>query len=347
MTKGMAILCMVVLHLFCRRGADVYGTPLLWVSPGVPLVYWFGFYSEICIHIYSICAGYALFRGYCLSSDWKESYKACIRRLPRLLLNYWVVVCLFSVVGLLVRSQNNIPGSFSDFILNVFLLRSYNGAWWYMNTYVLLTVLSPVLLFPIRRLSAKLSVTISLVISVSWYILNRFNIISVIPQQAVLSFVFKECKNLMDILPAVWIGASFCKAKFFDQINEKWKVEKYQLSILVAWIILFVVTNIIEKAVFVLPCAVLTFILFNLWIKPEWIKQAFLFLGKHSTNIWLTHMFFYLVLFKGLVQKAVYPVFMLGFMLILCIATSYVVMAIEKNVLALIQYSRNTRKIKV
>ena len=159
--------------------------------------------------------------------------------------------------------------------------------------------------------------------------------------------MFKECKNLMDILPAVWIGASFCKTKFFDQINEKWKAEKYQSGILVAWIILFVVTNIIEKAVFVLPCAVLTFIFFNLWIKPEWIKQVFLFLGKHSTNIWLTHMFFYLVLFKGLVQKAVYPVFMLGFMLILCIATSYVVMAIEKNVLTLIQYSRNTRKIKV
>ncbi|MBR2669793.1 MAG: acyltransferase family protein [Solobacterium sp.] len=341
MTKGMAILCMVVLHLFCRKGTDVYGTPLLWVSPGVPLAYWFGFYSEICVHIYSICAGYALYRGYTLFSERGRAYISSIHRLPRLLLNYWIVVCLFSVVGLLVRSQNNIPGSFNDFILNLFLIRSYNGAWWYLNTYILLVVLSPVLLYPIRKASAEFSVIGSLVISVIWYVLNRFNMIPAFPEQTILSFMFKEFQNLMSILPAVWIGAAICKGKFFDRINKKLKAEKNQSRILIVWILLFVVTNIIEKAVFVLPCAVLTFILFNFWIKPEWVKQVFLFLGKHSTNIWLSHMFFYLVLFKGLVQKALYPVFMLGFMMILCIATSYVVMAIEKRVLTLIQYYRN------
>ena len=29
MTKGLAILCMLILHLFCRKGTDVFGQPLL------------------------------------------------------------------------------------------------------------------------------------------------------------------------------------------------------------------------------------------------------------------------------------------------------------------------------
>lgn len=45
--------------------------------------------------------------------------------------------------------------------------------------------------------------------------------------------------------------------------------------------------------------------------------------------IWLTHMFFYLYLFKELIMKAQYPILMLAFMLLLCIITSYVIMGIE------------------
>ena len=48
MTQGLAVLCMVILHLFCRTGSDVLGTPLIWLNATTPLVYWFGFFAEIC-----------------------------------------------------------------------------------------------------------------------------------------------------------------------------------------------------------------------------------------------------------------------------------------------------------
>ena len=37
MIRGLAILCMVVLHLFCRTGKDVFGKPLLWINLRTPL----------------------------------------------------------------------------------------------------------------------------------------------------------------------------------------------------------------------------------------------------------------------------------------------------------------------
>ena len=48
MTQGLAILTMVSLHLFCRLGTDVYGTPLLWLNSTTPAVYILGWLSETC-----------------------------------------------------------------------------------------------------------------------------------------------------------------------------------------------------------------------------------------------------------------------------------------------------------
>lgn len=49
MTQGLAILTMVSLHLFCRLGTDVYGTPLLWLNSTTPAVY-------ILDCLYSVCS---------------------------------------------------------------------------------------------------------------------------------------------------------------------------------------------------------------------------------------------------------------------------------------------------
>ena len=47
------------------------------------------------------------------------------------------------------------------------------------------------------------------------------------------------------------------------------------------------------------------FVLFNLWEKGKIAEKIWLFLGKHSTNIWLTHMFFYLYIYWSNTEIAV------------------------------------------
>ena len=45
MLKGVAILAMLMLHLFCRRDNLPY-TPLLWIGD-TPLIYYFGLFGDI------------------------------------------------------------------------------------------------------------------------------------------------------------------------------------------------------------------------------------------------------------------------------------------------------------
>ena len=108
MTKGLAILAMLVLHLFCREGSTVLGTPLLWFTDTVPVVAWAGFFSEYCMALYSICAGYGY---YLLAEKGKNNYTDRLARILNLLIIYWIIVCLFSLLGLFFDKSGNVPGS--------------------------------------------------------------------------------------------------------------------------------------------------------------------------------------------------------------------------------------------
>lgn len=140
MAKGVAILAMVMLHLFCRLG-DLPYTPLIWIGH-TPLIYYLGLFGDICVPIYCFCSGYAqiLLKGR-EPSQYRRSRWV---RLFKFLLNYWIVLVLFSIVGALFDKTGAIPGSVRVFLGNLFLYSlSYNGAWWFVLTYAFLIALSP------------------------------------------------------------------------------------------------------------------------------------------------------------------------------------------------------------
>ena len=54
-----------------------------------------------------------------------------------------MIAAVFSLIGLLAGNAE-IPGSLTKFALNCLTIQnSYNGAWWYANTYILLVALQP------------------------------------------------------------------------------------------------------------------------------------------------------------------------------------------------------------
>lgn len=330
----MAVLCMVVLHLFYREGSGVFGTPLLWFNQDIPVVYWFGFYSEVCVIIYSICMGYAQYMIYMKGN---ASWSSTLKRILRLMINYWIILIMFSVAGIIYNVQSNIPGSLPDFLKSIVLAHSYNVAWWFLNSYILFLMIPAFIkFFPANRMSVKRGLLFCCIAETVFYLIKKTGIWSVIASdQVILQFVVTEIQNLLRILPSAWVGAFFYKGNVLSEIYDMYyavfknrRAGKNVLGII--WVIQFILMNILHKAVFNIVFGVLTFILFNLWDKTENTKMVFQFLGKHSTNIWLSHVFFYMTLFTGLVQIAKYPLFILAFTLLLCIITSYVEMGIER-----------------
>ena len=73
------------------------------------------------------------------------------------------------------------------------------------------------------------------------------------------------------------------------------------------------------------------------------ISRFFVFMGEHSLNIWLIHMFFYAYIFNNLVYRMVYPPVIYIFMFAICVGMSYIIKSIT-GLLGLIErrmiYSR-------
>ena len=326
MTQGFAILCMLCLHLFCREAPDLPGKALIWLNSTTPLLCWIGFFSEICVPLYSMTAGYAYMLLY---DEGKQTWNLRWRRAFKLIRNYWIILVVFVIAGILMKSQR-IPGSFVDLIGNITLLsvKSYNGTWLFLKTYLIIMLLPPILASWVpSRLRFVPGILFCFSLDVIRYVVFRFGILSeetMIPYP--INFLYIQFLNLWHVLPFFWIGGLLYKNNTFSYVNSRipWLGVRRKVILLLLFVLIFVSTNIIHKAVLMGFVAMLTFLIFNLWEKGRIAKNVFSFLGEHSTNIWLSHMFFVSILFGDYIAKINYGVLVLFTVLLFCLVTSYV-----------------------
>ena len=84
-TKGVAILFMLLLHLFCTKDYQGLFTPLI-IIKGVPLVYYLALFGDCCVAIYCFCSGYGLMCTYKNNPD--EYNKRNAKRILKLYINF-------------------------------------------------------------------------------------------------------------------------------------------------------------------------------------------------------------------------------------------------------------------
>ena len=195
-----------------------------------------------------------------------------------------------------------------------------------MFAYAVLVICSPVLLKAVKRYHPLAVLAAGFVVYCAAYYV-RF---SVKTDNWMLIKFAPFGMTLFEYL----IGAVCYKIRLLTWLREHWN----KLPVVVRWIaatiliagMLYGRTKIVPS-LFVAPVTgFIIMALFVFWRKPKWIERAFLFVGNHSTNIWLTHMFFYLVLFRNLVYKVKYPVFIFAYMMVLTLTLSLLLQIVQK-----------------
>ena len=332
MLKGVAILAMLMLHLFCRT-ANLPYTPLLWIG-NIPFVYYLGLFGDICVSIFCFISGYAHFMQNTASpaNRWKH--------LLRFMIVFWIIVVLSSVVGLLTGNRA-IPGNGKEFLLNCLTLRnSYNGAWWYANTYILLNVLQPFS----RRFAERCPVWVVLSAAFVFYTVGygiRFWGWGAC-DHAVLQWIITHIGLLGTSYFPYMIGMVFCRKQPIGALRNWISLHNvpfiYIYMITITTFIAMIVLHGIVPSLFVaVLTATATIVLLCICPMPHWLQNVLRFFGAHSTNIWLTHMFFYTGLLDGFVFRAKYPLLILLLMLLCSLAASYVIRWISKPILKFVR----------
>lgn len=328
-TKGVAILMMLLLHLFCRKEYDGLYEPLIYIG-NEPLIYYLALFGDACVPIYCFASGYGLYFSYTQKSyAFLNSNRS---RLSKLILNYWIILILFVGLGSLIR-PDIYPESFIEFIKNMFLLsNSYNGAWWFLQTYVLLVLLSPYLLKIVYKNNSYLILFLSLGVYFVSYIFRIKQVIELGDNQ-LLIFLFNTIVLFGTSLFPFIVGALFLKENVYSGFSGLMSKTKFKNLTCSIGILLLIVFHGFIESMFVAPFTAIAFIcFFNTMNKCHLIKRSFNYFGNHSTNVWLVHMFFYMTIFPTLTFAPKYPILIFLWLIILCLCSSFLINLVFKPI---------------
>lgn len=319
--KGVAILAMVMLHLFCRNQDLPYKT-LINLNQ-TPLIYYFGLFGDICVPIYCFISGYAQMLIYQKNSSHFLN-RGTKQRLIKFYINYLVVILMFSLFGLMIGSSF-MPGSLLEFIGNISLVNmSYNGAWWFVLTYIFLVLLTPFFARIVNKYPTLLTFIASGLIYFISYIF-RIMIPIQLPNK-VLAWVFRQLLLIGTSQFSFIVGMICFRYKVITKIKVFLIKKKWLMPIcLILPILLFIGHGIVPSMIIAPINGISVLICFYIFPLPTTVKRVFLFFGQNSTNIWLTHMFFYTGLLDGFVFKAQYPICIFLFTIALSLISSYII----------------------
>jgi hypothetical protein len=255
-------------------------------------------------------------------------------RLLKLYINYWIILIIFVLgIGFIMGQSNNYPGSLKTFLLSFLAVSpAYNGAWWFLTTYIMLVLISPTINKIIIKYNSKTIVVLSLIFYFVAYV-QRIKVVLVFDNSIINWFISQIALLGTSQLPFI-IGGIFAEKKIYSKLYSIFYKLKFKDIILVTLILSLVVFHSFIETLFIAPFTGIAFIcFFNIIDKPAWLNNALSYFSNHSTNMWLSHMFFYMIFFKKLVFYPRYPILIFPWLIILCLITSYVINFIYGNVI--------------
>ncbi|MGL5750044.1 MAG: hypothetical protein ACRCXT_05925 [Paraclostridium sp.] len=141
------------------------------------------------------------------------------------------------------------------------------------------------------------------------------------------------------------MGVVFAHRKLYSKISAIFNKIKFKNVLAICLILLMVVAHGFVQSLFVAVFTGIAFIvLFNLIDKPRWLDNILLYVSTHSTNMWLIHMFFYMIYFKDLVFAPKYPVIIFIWLVVLCIIPSIFINAIYNKLIKFMYIRLNIMK---
>lgn len=330
--KAIAILLMVFLHLFNTLDYQGRFEPLIFIG-AKPLVYYLSLFGDACVPIFAFVTGYGLMVQFQNNNAISNYYAKTKQRLWQLYKNYWLIIIIFPILIGSLLHFDGYPGSWMKILGNVSGLQpSYNGAWWFFTVYVLYALSAPLWM----RIVQKVPLWMLLPIGIAVYIVS-FYVRVYVPNQfsnALLIWLQQYGALFFCTLMQFLIGAMAVVYKW----PQRWfsMLQQYSVPQWLRWLLipLLVLLHAIIPNFIIAPILAFAFIMIWLSLKvPNKVLKFLDVLSPHATNIWLTHMFFYMLFFPTFIYSFKWVPVIYVVLLLICIACSVVINYVLNNVL--------------
>lgn len=274
--QGIAILMMIFHHyILCSLDINNYSTLLQIVLSC------FGWFGKLCVAIFLLCSGIGMYYKQ-LSIEENKLVNYCLKK-DYILYQKYMLILVLSLPFLYFILDYRLE--WETFILHIFTLKSsYNNAWWFLNTYLLLMISFPFFFWIHKRKSIFFITMFLMIIGYVFNTLNTYFQLGLF-NNIIISSIYLFIVNQF----------SFCCGFLFAENYNKIKRLKIQpvIGILIIIFMIFF-RGILHKNGIdnVFTDTILAIILIYILINNFIFYKFFVFFGKHSTNLWLVHMFF-------------------------------------------------------
>lgn len=329
MSKGYAILLMLMLHLFCLQGGAELGTHLIWVNSDTPVLYYLGWLCAICAPTYCICSGYAHYKQGGLNG---LTLRKRLNRILKFMISFWCVCAFVAATGFLMGSED-IPGGLAEFIKNMFLVSwSYTGIWWFAFVYVVYVLLSKIMFKIVQKQNYIFVIGL---LSAQFILVEGLEkILPMHLDSEILLWIWKRAYYLLGARLFCYIGGMYlAKYQCISRMNNYFdRLKKRNAIIGTALCAMCILLIKIDKGILLVPFSLVVFCGFNSLVLGKSISRVMLFLGKYSTYIWLLHPFIYSGKFEKITNlwlNLKYPFLLFVGLLACCIVVAVPIQALS------------------
>lgn len=331
--KTIAILMMLFLHLFNTLDYQGLFHPLIYIGDK-PLVYYLSLFGDACVPIFAFVSGYGLYIN--AVSDPERYRKKNGDRLLKLYINYWVVLVIFvAILGLSLRFPDY-PGHWTKFLFNATgLVNNYNGAWWFFLIYVLLVLSSPLLFAWVRRSPGYVVLVVSTILYLVAFYFRIYR--PAAWSNPLLQWLHTNAALYGCTLLPFIAGALSFKYKINTRVTNLFSRTRYPSFMASAGILLLIVFHGLVPNFIVAPITGLLFIfLFNQVPLPGALNRMLLWGAPHATNMWLIHMFFYLIYFRSFIYGFKYVPLIFMVLVVASVLSSFIINIVQNRLQKLI-----------
>lgn len=327
--KALAILMMLCLHLFNR---DYHGlfTPLLFIGHQ-PLSYYISLFCDACVPIFAFVSGYGLYFKY--RQNAKNYQQGNWMRLKKLYINYWIIILLFPVILGLLLHHAGFPGTWWVIFQNITAVNpTYSGAWGFFTIYVMFVITSSFWFTLLEKTNAVVFFVLILVLYVIGFYFRIYK--TSVFHQPFLAWLHREAALYFCTLFQFMLGAMAFRYQWNRKVAQLYSKLKISPNVLSSFAILAaIVFHAIVPNFIVAPFTGLIFIFaFTQMNLRRWANRLLDALSVHSTNMWLIHMFFYMIFFPAFIYSFRYPVLIFTVLVLCCMGSSWVINRIDHKI---------------
>lgn len=259
------------------------------VEPYTGLLYWLGNLGKICVSLFLFCSGYGMAAQYKNITGFSNSCKFVIKRLISFYLNYWFIFLIFVPITILLfgrpfsaaygdnlTDMESVMFLFQD-ILGLAGSHSYNITWWFNFMIIIFYLIFPFVSW-ISRKSGIFTILLSITVFGFLKLDYSINLYQLTFVSGIIWHNFQDNNQIILITKKVndkylLIGAliyTCCViALRMYPIIPKWNGVKIDTFLTIGIVLLII-----------------------LFLRKSKIQMSlYSFLGKHATNIYLTHTF--------------------------------------------------------